>query len=296
MNPVRERLKYIIALVLYGTIGTFLRYVDVPSEIVVMCRGILGSAFILAFLAVRKRKPDRAAIRANLVWLVISGVSLGLNWIFLFAAYLHTTVAIASLCNYVAPIFVVMIAPVVFHEPLNRRKVPCVIAAFAGIALVSGFWKGAAGSVAGVLMGIMAAVCFVFILICNRNMRGINAYDKSIAQLIISAVTVLPYVLARNLGSAIQWNFRSVALILILGLVHTGVAYCLYFSSIATLPVQTVAILGYLEPLVSVLCSAVILREHMDVWGWLGAVLILGAAILSETIGDSTGGKEAGAG
>ncbi len=295
MNPVRERLKYITALVLYGTIGTFLRDVDVPREIVVMCRGILGSSFILVFLASRHRKPDREAIRANLVWLVISGVSLGLNWIFLFAAYLHTTVAIASLCNYVAPIFVVMIAPVVFREPLNRRKVPCVIAAFAGIALVSGFWKGAAGSVAGVLMGIMAAVCFVFILICNRNMHGINAYDKSIAQLIISAVTVLPYVLVRNLGSTLHWNIRSIVLILILGLVHTGFAYCLYFSGIAPLPVQTVAILGYLEPLVSVLCSAVILREHMDVWGWLGAALILGAAILSETIGDRPAGKAPGA-
>ena len=284
MNPAAERTKYIIAVVLYGTIGMFLRLVRVPSEIVVMCRGILGSAFILAFLSVRKKRPDLQSIRKNIRWLLISGISLGLNWVFLFSAYLHTTVAIASICNYVAPIIVVVIAPFVFKEPLDARKVPCVIAAFAGIIFVSGFWKEQSGDFFGVLMGVMAAVCFVFILIGNRNMTDINVYDKAIAQLIISAVTVLPYVLVRNLGTPPEWDARSVAVILMLGLVHTGVAYCLYFSSIATLPVQTVAILGYLEPLMSVLCSAVILRERMDIFAWIGAMLILGAAIISEMI------------
>ena len=284
MNPAVERTKYIVAVLLYGTIGMCLRLVRVPSEIVVMCRGILGSSFILAFLAVRKKRPDIASIRRNLRWLLISGVCLGLNWVFLFSAYLHTTVAIASICNYVAPIIVVVVAPFVFKEPLNGKKIPCVIAAFAGIVLVSGFWKDQAGDFFGVLMGVMAAVCFVFILIGNRNMTDINVYDKSIAQLIISAVTVLPYVLFRNLSTPPQWDVRSVAVILMLGLIHTGVAYCLYFSSIASLPVQTVAVLGYLEPLMSVLCSAVILRERMDLFGWTGAALILGAAIVSETI------------
>jgi drug/metabolite transporter (DMT)-like permease len=69
-----------------------------------------------------------------------------------------------------------------------------------------------------------------------------------------------------------------------LGVLHTGVAYCLYFSGMGSLPVQTVAILGYLEPVVSVLCSAFFLREAMGVSGWIGAVLIIGAAVVSETM------------
>lgn len=285
MNLAVERMKYIIAVILYGTIGMFLRQVSVPSEIVVVCRGIIGSAFISVFSISQKKRLDRVAIRENLIWLVISGVCLGLNWVLLFAAYMHTTVAIASLCNYMAPIIVVVIAPFVLHEPINKRKIPCVIAAFIGIVFVSGFWKGVTGDASGILMGLMAAICFVIIVICNRKMQSINPYDKAVIQLVISAITVLPYVLIKNWGTEIDWNARSIVIIIILGLVHTGLAYCLYFSGMSTLPVQTVAILGYLEPVVSVLCSAVILHEHMDISGWIGAVLILGAAIISETIG-----------
>ena len=286
MNLAAERIKYIFAVVIYGTIGMFLRQVSVPSEIVVLCRGTIGSVFIWLYRRSRHRSVDRQAVRTNLPWLLLSGVSLGLNWVFLFGAYLHTTVAIASLCNYMAPIIVIVIAPVVLREKPDVRKIPCVVVAFIGIILVSGFWEGNAGEVSGVLMGIAAAACFVVIVICNRKMRGINAYDKAIVQLAVSALTVLPYVLIRNRGAEPDWNARSVAIVLLLGLVHTGVAYCLYFSGMATLPVQTVAVLGYLEPVVSVLCSAVILQEKMSLWGWIGAVLILGAAVISETIGE----------
>ena len=284
MNPVAERIKYILAVVLYGTIGMFLRFVRVPSEIVAMCRGIFGSLFILLFLLIRGKRPDRAAIRANLKWLVIGGVSLGLNWIFLFAAYIETTVAIASLCNYLAPLIVILIAPLVLGERYDGRKMLCAAAAFLGIVLVSGVWNGTVGSVSGIVMGLLAAASFVVIVISNRKLRDIPALDKSVVQLAISAVTILPYVLARNLGTAPAFDARSVLIILMLGILHTGVAYCLYFSGMGSLPVQTVAILGYLEPVVSVLCSAFFLREAMGPAGWIGAVLIIGAALVSETL------------
>ena len=284
MNLSLERIKYITAVILYGTIGMLLRYVHLPSEIVAMCRGILGSAFILVFLKVKGRRMDRSAICRNLKWLVLGGFCLGLNWIFLFAAYMQTTVAIASLCNYMAPIIVILIAPAVLREKLDRRKMPCVLAAFAGIVLVSGVWNGSIGSVSGLIMGLAAALSFVVIVICNRKIREIQALDKSVIQLAISAVTILPYVLVKNWGTPLNLDTQSVLIILVLGLVHTGFAYCLYFSGMGSLPVQTVAILGYLEPVVSVLCSAFFLHETMDVAGWIGAALIIGAAVVSESL------------
>ena len=280
-----ERVKYILAVVLYGTIGMFLRFVRVPSEIVAMCRGIFGSLFILAVLAASGRKPDGGAIRRNLRWLLIGGVSLGLNWIFLFAAYIRTTVAVASLCNYMAPVIVILIAPAVLGERFDWKKMLCVAAAFAGIILVSGVWNGSVGNPAGVVMGLAAAACFVVIVICNRKIGDIPALDKSVVQLAVSAVTILPYVLIRNAGQPLEFDPRSVLIILMLGVLHTGAAYCLYFSGMGSLPVQTVAILGYLEPVVSVLCSAFFLREGMGAAGWIGAVLIVGAAVVSETLG-----------
>lgn len=279
-----ERIKYITSVALYGTIGIFLRHVSFPTELVAMCRGILGTAFILAFMALRHRKVDREAIRKNLLWLVLSGICLGLNWIFLFAAYVKTTVAVASLCNYMAPLLVIIAAPMVLHEKLNTKKLPCVAVAFIGIVLVSGVIGGGTGDPKGVAYGLAAAVAFVCIVLCNRKLKDISAMERSIIQLSVSAVTILPYFIWNNRDSDIAVDTGSVLIVLMLGILHTGVAYCLYFSGLGTLPVQTIAILGYLEPVVSVFCSALILREHMSVWGWLGAGMIIVSAVVSELI------------
>ncbi len=279
-----ERVKYILAVVIYGTIGLFLRYVSLPSEIVALCRGIIGSGFILLYLRAKRQHINLPAIRQNLFWLAASGICLGLNWIFLFAAYMHTTVAIASLCNYMAPIIIILIAPIVLHEPLDMRKIPCVIAALIGIVLVSGVWGGSVGNIAGIFLGFASASCFVGIVICNRKIHDVPAFDKAAFQLAMSALTILPYVLLKNHGAALEVDLRSVLIILTLGIVHTGIAYCFYFSGLGSLPVQTIAILGYLEPVVSVLCSAFFLREALGITGWIGAVLVLGAAVVSESI------------
>lgn len=284
MKLAVERTKYMTAVILYGTIGIFLRYVQFPSEVVALCRGTIGAAFILLYLKVRRQKLDWAAIRENRFWLVLSGVCLGLNWVFLFAAYIHTTVAVASLCNYMAPIVVIIIAPVVLHERADPRKIPCIIAALVGIVLVSGVLGGENVNLSGVLMGLAAALGFVCVVICNRKIHDIPALDKAAVQLAVSAVTILPYVWVKNYGVPMQADQRSVLIVLLLGMLHTGVCYCLYFSGMGSLPVQTVAILGYLEPVVSVLCSALFLHEAMSPSGWIGAVLILAAAMVSEII------------
>ena len=284
MDLWKERLKYILAVVLYGTIGMFLRFVNLPSEEVAFCRGLIGALFILLFRCVQKEKIDFQAIRNNLPVLLLTGISLGLNWIFLFAAYVTTTVAIASLCNYMVPIIVIILAPLILKEKLEVRKIPCVVAAFFGIVLVSGVVRGSIGSPVGIIYGLTAALCFACIVFCNRRLREIHVMDRAVAQLAISAVTILPYMLLRNGRILLLPDLRSGMIVLMLGVLHTGIAYCLYFSGMAILPVQSVAILGYLEPVVSVLCSVIFLREPFGWTGWIGAVLIIGSAIVSERI------------
>ncbi|MBQ9511879.1 MAG: EamA family transporter [Lachnospiraceae bacterium] len=284
MQQGRERIKYITAVVLYGTIGLFLRFVHVPSEFVAMCRGAIGSVFILLYLKTRHQKLDAKVIRENRFLLILSGVLLGLNWIFLFAAYTTTTVAIASLCNYMAPMIVIVVAPFVLREKIAARKIPCVLAALLGIILVSGVFGGESGNPKGVFLGLLAALCFVGIVLCNRSMKDVSPMERSVVQLAVSCLTILPYVLAVNRNTLISFDVRSVAIILMLGIVHTGFAYVLYFSGMATLPVQTVAIWGYLEPVVSVLCSFFFLHEPMGLAGWIGAALIIAAAVVSELL------------
>ena len=132
-----------------------------------LVRGSFGALLVLLFQLARGRTPDIAAIRDNLGWLVASGICLGLNWVFLFAAYAHTTVAIASLCNYMAPIIVIAISPVVFKERIGPRRLACILAALVGIMLVSDLPSAVAGGVdpTGAALGLAAAVGAALVIV-----------------------------------------------------------------------------------------------------------------------------------
>lgn len=290
------KLRFLFAIFLYGTIGWLLRFVTVPTDIVVFFRASIGFLTLLVIMKIRHISPDRAAIRSNLLYLILSGASLGLNWVFLFAAYKHTTVAIASLCNYTAPIIIVAISPLVLGEKLNFRKVLCVLAALAGIVLISGVFAGEGGQAnpAGIAMGLGAALGFVGLVIFNRKMSGVSYYDRSMIQLLSAAVVVLIYAVISNFGKKITVDTKSVLIILMLGVLHTGIAYCFYFDGMARLPLTTYAVLGYLEPVVSVLCSVILLNEKMGIDGAAGTVLIIGAALASELISASDAGEMEG--
>lgn len=286
MNVTGAKLRYIAAVVIYGTIGMILRWTTLPSEVLVLARGSIGSLFVLLYVLIRGRKPSRTAIKNNLPWLVLGGATLGLNWVCLFEAYRYTTVAIASLCNYTAPLIVIFLSPFLYKEQLSGKKLMCVAAAAVGICLVSGAFSGNVEKrdIIGILLGLGAAACFVIIIICNKRIKDISSYDKVIVQLAVSAVVVLPYVLVMNLGKPLNADAQSVFWMIVLAIFHTGVAYCLYFGAMGELPVQTVALWGYIEPVVSVLCSALILSEPLGISGAIGAFLVIGAAVMSEKV------------
>lgn len=281
----KAKIEYIAAVLLYGTIGLLVQFIKAESEFIVLCRGIIGTLTILCFMQIRRHPVDIAGIRRNFLLLTLSGVSLGLNWIFLFIAYRITTVAVASLCNYMAPVIVIALSPFVLKEKLTLPKALCVAVAFVGIVLVSGLIEGDAQDVnlSGIAMGMLAAAAFVGIVLCNKKIGQIDPMTKSAYQLLVSAAVVLPYVLIKNGGIPFVTDGTSVLLILVLGIVQTGIAYIFYFYGMGVLPVQSVVILGYLEPVVTVLTGVLILRQPISPLGILGAVLILGAAMCSET-------------
>ncbi len=286
-NTKINTLKYILAVVIYGTIGPILHFINLPSELVVFSRGVIGTLSILVFMKILGRKVDLKAIKTNLRPLILSGFFLGLNWVFLFAAYVRISVAVASLLNYTAPIMVVIVAPFLYKERIKPLKAVCIITAFIGVVLTSGIVSVGIGNVdiVGITLPVLAALAFVGIVICNKKLTGIDSYNKAIVQLAASAVTVLPYVLYNNRGKSIEFDSRSILLVLLLGAVHTGVAYCLYFESLGALSVQSIAVLGYLEPVVSVLGSVFVLHQSLDLYGWIGAALIIFSSAASELIG-----------
>ena len=275
--------KLTLSMVIFGTIGIFRRYIPLPSSLVAMTRGLTGMLFLLLVMVLRKRGMNRAAVRRKLGMLCLSGAAIGVNWILLFEAYNYTSVATATLCYYLAPMFVILASPLVVGERLTAKKLICVLTALLGMVFVSGVLEtGGSSGLKGVLLGLGAAVLYASVVLMNKQLGDVPAYDRTIVQLGSSAAVLLPYVLlTENLGT-LSFTPGTIGLLLVVGVVHTGIAYALYFGSLMELKAQTAAILSYIDPVVAVLLSALVLREHMSLLSGLGAILVLGAAVVSE--------------
>ena len=273
--------RLLASMAIFGTVGIFRRWIPLPSATVAAARGIVGAAFLLALLAVKKQKLSRGGIRSNLALLLLSGAAMGLNWIALFEAYRFTTVAAATLCYYVAPMLVLLLSPLVLRERLTLRKGLCAAAALAGMALVSGAAGSGGGTLRGALLGLLAAALYAAVVLMNKRMRPMPALDRTVVQLFTAGVVVLPYALLHG-GAAGPLSVRTALLLAAVCLVHTGLAYALYFGSVERLPAHTLALLSYIDPVVAVLLSALLLREALTALTVLGAALIIGAAVVCE--------------
>lgn len=284
-KETNAKVSLILAMVIFGTIGIFRKYIPLPSGIVACVRGILGVAFLLVFIKIKKIKMDRESIKKHLWILLVSGGFIGLNWVLLFESYRYTSVAVATLCYYMAPIFVMIVSPFLLKEKLTVKKVLCVIVALIGMVFVSGVLDGGISDVSemkGILFGLGAAALYATVIMMNQKLREVPTYDKTIMQLGAAAVVLIPYILFVEDLSAVVLTPLIVFMLIIVGVVHTGIAYALYFGSMNGLKAQTVALFSYIDPIVAIILSAMFLKEPMTIYSAIGAVLVLGATMISE--------------
>ena len=282
---VNGKLKILTSMAIFGTVGIFVRFIPMDSAAIAFCRGVLGCVFLLILMAATGKKPNMQDIKRNGWILAVSGAAIGINWILLFEAYRYTTVAIATICYYLTPAFVTLASPLVGEE-LTAKKLCCIGVALVGMVFVSGVFQGSQqSSFLGVLLGVGAAVFYASVILMNKTFSPIGAYDRTLCQLGTAALVIAPYLLVSGGIYFGDMTTLGWVMLLIVGIVHTGIAYALYFGGIRDVNAQTAAILSYLDPVLSILLSALILRERLDVFSVIGAVLILGSALYSELPG-----------
>lgn len=253
-----------------------------------MARGIIGAIFIFIFLAVRKTPFSLSHFHGKAWMVMIVGAIMGFNWVTLFEAYNYTSVSTATLCYYMEPIFLILISPFVFKEKMTGKKLICVAVAFIGMIFVSGVLTASVGKsdITGITFGLLSGFLYAIVVCSSRAIKDVDPYEKTALQLFSAGVVMIPYLLFKGAFAdpslATAFTPTTIIMLAIVCIVHTGIMYLLYFESINHLSVTQIAVLSYIDPVVAIILSQVILHEDMGWQGVVGAVLILGAAFISE--------------
>ena len=280
----RARLSLITSMAIFGTLAPFVRNIPVSSGELALYRAVLAAALIGLFLLLTHQRIPVRALGRELVLLLFSGMAMGINWILLFEAYKYTTVAISTLSYYFAPVIVTLVCPILFKEKLTGKQILCFVMSTIGLALVIGITDlGSGGNDAiGVLFGLGAAVFYAAVILLNKFIRGVAGIHRTFLQFLAAIVILAPYVALSGGVTLGSMDGSGWICLLIVGLVHTGITYCLYFSSLKELPGQTAAILSYIDPLVAVIIGVLVLGEPLSWQQLIGGGLILGFTLWNE--------------
>ena len=270
------------AMFIFGTLAPFVRNISVNSGELALYRAVLAAALVGTFLLLTRQKLSLGSIKKELLLLLLSGMAMGINWIFLFEAYKYTTVSVATLSYYFAPVIVMIVCPLLFKEKLTVKQIVCFAMATAGLVLITGTAGGGKQDLLGIAFGLCAALFYATVMLLNKFIKGVAGLHRTFIQFLAAIVVLVPYVAFSggfSLGSLHTVGWIN---LLIVGLLHTGITYCMYFSALKELPGQKVAILSYIDPLVAVLVSVVVLQESISVPQIFGGLMILGFTLWSE--------------
>ena len=270
------------AMLVFGTIGLFVKNIGFPSSFISFARALTGSIFIALFMLVSGHGLDKKSVLKNLKLLIPSGIAMAFNWICLFEAYRFTGVAVGTLCYYMAPVIVVVLSPVFLKEKLTAINITSVLAAVVGAVLISGVVSGSAKSAKGILLGLAAAALYSTVVMINKFVKNLSPIETTFVQLLTAAVTMIPYILLTEDVTTFVFDRRSVIFTLIVGVFHTGIVYMIYFSSVQKIPAQTTAVFSYIDPVTAIILSAVVLGERLDAVQLIGTFLILAATLFNE--------------
>ena len=270
------------SMFVFGTLAPFVRNISVSSGELALYRAVMAALLVGVFLLVTRQKLSIGSIKKEILLLLLSGAAMGVNWILLFEAYKYTTVSVATLSYYFAPVIVMVVCPLLFREKLAGKQIVCFVMSTVGLVLITGTAGGGAQDLLGIAFGLGAAFFYATVMLLNKFIKGVMGLHRTFVQFLAAIVVLLPYVALSGGFTLDTLSSLGWGALLIVGLLHTGITYCMYFSALKELPGQQVAILSYIDPLVAVLVSVIWLHERMTLPQVIGGLLILGFTLWSE--------------
>ncbi|NLI93949.1 MAG: EamA family transporter [Peptococcaceae bacterium] len=281
---MKAKLKMILSMSVFGTLAIFVKNIPLSTGEIALFRAMIASAAIVIYQLTIGKKLVFSEIKKDLPILFVSGAAIGFNWILLFQAYHYTTVSIATLSYYFAPVIVMATSPILFKEKLSGKQAVCFAMASIGLVMIIGVGgtDQSSNQLLGICFGLGAAALYATVVILNKYIKNVTGIDRTLIQFCAAMIVLTPYLFTTtdiNIGHIDQVGIIN---LFILGLVHTGISYVLYFSSLKDLKGQEAAILSYIDPLVAVIVSVTILGESINLVQITGGIMILGFTLFNE--------------
>lgn len=283
MNINKSKISYITAMLIFGSIGLFVKFINMPSAQVVFARTIIGSIFLIFMLFIKGKTMNGAAILKNLPILTLLGITLASSWLLLFEAFKYTTVGIATVLYYLAPVIVFILSPILFKEKLTIKKIIGITSAILGMIIINFSPISGLEPKRGMICAIVSAFLYATLIILNKQLKNINGVDTTISQLVIAALVILAYLLFTNGFPTKIPTGTELFMLVLVGVVHTGLACYLFISNLCNLSAQNAAILSYIDPVSAIIFSSIFLSEKLNFVQIVGVILILGGTFIGQS-------------
>jgi RarD protein len=276
------RIMMAVSMLIFGTLAPLVRRIGVSSGELALYRAVMAAVTVGGFLLLTGRKLCLGKIKKELLLLTVSGAAMGVNWILLFEAYKYTTVSVATLSYYFAPIIVTALSPLLFKEKPTAKQVLCFAMATLGLCLITGAAGGGREDGTGIAFALGAAVLYAAVMLINKFIKSVEGIERTFIQFLSAIFVLAPHVMLTSSFTLTSLNAEALGALLTVGILHTGIAYCIYFSAIKSIPAHAVALLSYVDPLVAVLVSVIWLNEKITPSEIIGGILILTFTLISE--------------
>ena len=275
----RSLLEIHIAVLLFGLTGLFGKFISVSAPYIVLGRVVFATIFLGAVFAVRKTNIKLGSAKTYCTVFVL-GLLLAAHWTSFYMSVQVSTVAIALLTFSSYPLVVTFIEPIMFHEKLKKIDVVFSLVMFCGVLLIIPEFNLDNNLTLGTLWGLLCCITFAFMSLLNRKLAGrysgslIAFYEQSAA-----AVILLPilFILPLPKVTSADW-----ALLVLLGVIFTGVAHSMFIGGMRAVRAQTAGIIASLESVYGIISAALILGEVPSVREVIGGAIILGTAFYSS--------------
>ncbi|MCX6371723.1 MAG: EamA family transporter [Actinobacteria bacterium] len=277
------------SFLIMGLIGTLVDWATAPESALLVIR--FATAGVVLGVVFARRRPLAGAFAAG-VWprLLLMGLVDALTLLLFFVAIRGTSVAIGMFLQFLAPVWVALLAPCVFRVRTERIVYPALAVALGGLVVILAptlLGEGIRISVGGVAAGLAGGVGYaVFQLVVKDLTKRVSAVTIVFTEAWLDALILLPLALWQTVGAGYQLTTRDLVAGVILGVVCTALAYMMWTFGMGLIKVQHSSILGYLEPVSAPLYALLLLGQGISAWTVIGGALIVAAGLLVVLLGE----------